>query len=210
MKPVIEEIITREWDMFDRVNNISGRAPCQDDERSFRVMRGSQFEAWDDKTLESYLQDLQTASAGGRNLLTEKYGYMMAYTAPLEFEEIKTQLPEIPAEKNILIQKITRRQIEWYGQTARLFPLLASRGRPVHHGEGGMFDTSVEVYLIGELSTYSMDTLCAYDSYTEKLAAEGKNISHMILENTVKEHGYASVEETEAYLAKQHEPNSDK
>lgn len=200
MQHIIDVIITIEWEMFDKVDNVSGRAACQDNERTFRIMRGSQFEAWDDATLESYLRDLQSALAEGRNLLTEKYAHMMEYTAPLEFRDMEDRLPKVPVKKKELIRKITRQQLAWHERIASEFPLLVNQGRPIHTAEESMYDTSVETYMIGELTTYSMDTLRAYESYMEKLAAEGKNLSRMTLENTAKAHGYASLEEAEAAL----------
>ncbi len=44
----IEKIINIEWDMFQNVHNIGGRASCQDDRRTFYIMRGSQFFCWND------------------------------------------------------------------------------------------------------------------------------------------------------------------
>ncbi len=38
---LINRIIDMEWSMFDQVVNMGGRAPCQDDEWTFYVMRAS-------------------------------------------------------------------------------------------------------------------------------------------------------------------------
>ena len=48
---MIEEIIKTEWDMFQHVNNIGGRASCQDDWETFHIMRTSQYENWTDDLL---------------------------------------------------------------------------------------------------------------------------------------------------------------
>ena len=69
----IQEIVAMEWDMFQLVQNQGGRASCQDDWVTFEIMRSSQFRAWDDRTRESYWQDLHDARDTGRNLLMEKY-----------------------------------------------------------------------------------------------------------------------------------------
>ena len=80
---LVEQIILKEWKMFDAVNNVGGRASCQDDYRTFHIMRGSQFSAWNEKTLQSYHNDLEKAGEDGRNLVSEKYGFMMEYTLSL-------------------------------------------------------------------------------------------------------------------------------
>ena len=74
---IINQIVDIEWVMFDKVNNIGGRASCQDEKQTFYIMRSSQLGAWNEALLGSYLEDLQQAKAEGRNPLSEKYGYMM-------------------------------------------------------------------------------------------------------------------------------------
>ena len=61
MEELINEIIALEWAFFDKVQNEGGRAPCQDDFRTFRAMRASQYEAWDEATLSSWHDDLKEA-----------------------------------------------------------------------------------------------------------------------------------------------------
>ena len=85
---LIAKIVAMEWDMFQHVVNIGGRAACQDDPETFRIMRSSQAMAWSEDSLASYLEDLAAAAQAGRNLLTEKYARMMEFTAPLEYARI--------------------------------------------------------------------------------------------------------------------------
>ena len=79
MDETIARIIEIEWDMFQHVNNIGGRASCQDNKRTFVIMRQSQFENWTDELLHAYLVYIVKAEAEGRNLIAEKYGRMMKY-----------------------------------------------------------------------------------------------------------------------------------
>ena len=37
---LIQRLIEREWTLFDKVRNIGGRASCQDDRKTFFIMRG--------------------------------------------------------------------------------------------------------------------------------------------------------------------------
>ena len=94
---LIKEIVQTEWAMFDRVSNAGGRAGCQDDWETFDIMRRSQFVVWDRVSLESYRNDLQQAEKQGRNLLTEKYAYMMQDTCPEEYQKIEKELPVLSA-----------------------------------------------------------------------------------------------------------------
>ncbi|WP_346688138.1 DUF4125 family protein [uncultured Cloacibacillus sp.] len=95
MEELINEIIALEWAFFDKVQNEGGRAPCQDDFRTFCAMRASQYEAWDEATLSSWRGDLTAARAAGRNPLAEKYGYMMCIDAPEENRALAAQLPPV-------------------------------------------------------------------------------------------------------------------
>ena len=90
---LINQIVALEWQQFQNVNNEGGRAECQDNRETFEIMRKSQFLAWDQDVLESYLQDLTEAEKKHWNLLTEKYARMMESTVPEQFAEIKDRLP---------------------------------------------------------------------------------------------------------------------
>ncbi len=68
--------------MFQQVQGVNGRAACQDDWTTFLIMRLSQFEGWDTDVLESYFEDIVQAEAQERNLIMEKYAYMMEETDP--------------------------------------------------------------------------------------------------------------------------------
>ena len=54
-------VVEKEWEMFQQVKGIGGRASCQDDQETFVIMRLSQFESWPEEAVESYLQDLEEA-----------------------------------------------------------------------------------------------------------------------------------------------------
>ncbi|MBQ7585345.1 MAG: DUF4125 family protein, partial [Desulfovibrionaceae bacterium] len=72
----LEAIVDLEWKMFSAVQNVGGRASCQNDPQTFRIMRLSQCATWDDALISSYLDDLKLATLEGRNLMTEKYARM--------------------------------------------------------------------------------------------------------------------------------------
>lgn len=77
----IREIVEEEWSQFQKVNNEGGRASCQDDGKTFYIMRKSQFLVWPEEVLDSYYGDLCKAREEGKNLLFYKYAFMMERTA---------------------------------------------------------------------------------------------------------------------------------
>ena len=67
-KTLVDAVVTAEWEMFSNVQNVGGKASCQMDPKTFRIMRSSQMDNWDDELLGSYLEDLLNARLEGRNL----------------------------------------------------------------------------------------------------------------------------------------------
>lgn len=108
MNELIDEIIDIEWELFTNLNNTGSRASCQDDKMQFEINRRSQWELLNKEILESYLNDLYKANEKNRNLLFEKYAYMMEYTHPSEYEKIKMYLPKMDLEKEIIIKQIKK------------------------------------------------------------------------------------------------------
>ena len=100
----IRQILKREWEFFQNVHHTEGRAECQDNPQEFEIMRRSQWETLPDEILESYLEDLILAKHRGENIVQDKYARMMEFSAPAEFELIKSYLPEISLEKKEIIE----------------------------------------------------------------------------------------------------------
>ena len=90
---MIEEILELEWEMFQKTQNIGGRASCQDDKRTFYLMRESQWKVMSQAVLKQYYADLCEAKNQGRNMVAEKYGYMMENYDPQGFAAIQDLLP---------------------------------------------------------------------------------------------------------------------
>jgi len=197
----IKEILKIEEDMFTRVKNIGGRASCQDDLATFKIMRSSHFANWSKVALESYLQDLREAKEKGRNLLAEKYARMMESTAPLEYAQIKNLLPPLEPEVSSLIEKIVEIELAWQEELLKRYPHVVERGRPLYSSEDTPFITSLETYLRGELATYSPKTLTLY--YQNCLEQKEKKINgaEIALAHMVKQYGYRSLEEANRLLA---------
>ena len=198
---LIDSIVEAEWNMFQATNNEGGRADCQNNWNTFQLMRKSQFMAWEEEMLESYLSDLKEGELKGRNLIAEKYARMMESTAPEEYENIKDRLPVIDKDRKAIAEQVIAIQVGWLEDFRKEYPKLSMQTRYIHTSEDTAWDTSAETYLRGELDTYSEQTFIMYCRYVIRLYQEGKNLNRMIVENTVRQYGYRSLEDAEGKLA---------
>lgn len=187
-----DEIIEIEFDLFDKVQNEGGRASCQDDFTTFQIMRGAQFDAWSEPMRESYLNDLKVTKEQGRNLVLEKYAYMSGYEYMGEEEDL--------IEKQTLLLKIMNQMHDDTLSMRKDYPHISRASRPMSVTQPGG-TASIDQYLLCELMTYSVQTLRLYQEYLEQLAAEGKSLPRMTLENTAERYGFANMDEFEQMLA---------
>ena len=197
---LIENIVKHEWQQFDKVKNEGGRADCQDDWNTFSIMRKSQYMTWNDVLLESYYNDLLVAENSGWNLIMEKYARMMASTAPQRYDEMKDQLPKRSEYRITVQEEIIKIQVEWMEEFAAKYPKMAGNARSIHTSEDSAYNTSYETYLRGEIGTYSEDTLLLYGRFIVEVQRANQNLAYLIMENTAKLYGYASVEDAESKL----------
>lgn len=194
----IAKILQYEWEMFTVVNNMGGRAECQDQYGTFSIMRTAQAEVWSEELRQSYLCYLEQAKAEGRNLMTEKYARIMKYTHPDEYELLKDQLPPVTPRMDELVERITRRFQEWTAQTNAKYRALSMLGRPATDGGASMISSvSTASYMKGELYTYGEEALELYDALVEQAIRDGRNLQEEILLSTVKQYGYSSIEEAD-------------
>lgn len=194
---LIRKIIQIEWEMFQNVTNAGGTASCQQDPKTFEIMRLSQAMSWTEPMLKSYLEDLIEAQQKRRNLMTEKYARMMKYTFPDEYSQIADRLPPLDTETLFLIDRITAFMIRWGEEIKIKYPNVMGSGRPLYSTEDTPYATSLETYWRGELSTYGVQTLRLCNDYFIKCVAESQNNYEIVLENTVKQYGYTSIQQAE-------------
>lgn len=200
-KDMIAEIMEIEWDMFQHVQNIGGRASCQDDWETFEIMRLSQYENWTDEMLRLYLEHLRQSQQDGRNLIAEKYGRMMAFTEPEYYkEEIEPNIPALSETARKLIEEIVQILIPWEIDFCRRYPKLGRAGRPILSAGDASGFTSMETYARGELATYPDNLLQEYFDYLQELRETGKSISVLDREVMTKLYGYASIQDAEDSL----------
>ena len=199
---LVEEVIRREWDQFQRTENEGGRASCQGNWPMFHQMRASQFMTWPEDLLRSYLDDLDEANRVGRNLVTEKYARMMASTAPDEYRErIEPFIPRLSDERIARQERVIAVQVAWARDFRGRYPKLGAAMRVLTTAEDTPEDTSFETYLRGELGTYSDRTMALYEAMVEDLQAAGRNLTEQTVANTVRLGGFADLEEAESTQA---------
>lgn len=199
---LVEEVIRREWDQFQRTENEGGRASCQGNWPMFHQMRASQFMTWPEDLLRSYLDDLDEANRVGRNLVTEKYARMMASTTPDEYRErIEPFIPRLSDERVARQERVIAVQVAWARDFRGRYPKLGAAMRVLTTAEDTPEDTSFETYLRGELGTYSDRTMALYEAMVEDLQAAGRNLTEQTVANTVRLGGFADLEEAESAQA---------
>ena len=207
---LITKIVELEWAFFQATQNTDGRADCQDDKKTFEIMRIAQAKIWSEETLESYVNDLENAIDEGENPVAYKYGFMMEETYPDEYLQIKKMLPIISSYKQELIEKICSIHGKWTYEAYNKYPYLTSRGRPIttKAAQGGRW-AAVDNYLKSELMTYSESTLLLCLGDTEAAYNKGENLTILILKSTAEAYGYGSIEAVEKRLSGNTKPACD-
>lgn len=196
----VKTLVGYEWKAFDKVNGMDGRATCQDDYETFEIMRSSQFFVWNETLLQSYLEDFATATSQGRNLITEKYAFMMKSTDPENFKAMEGHLPVISPEKSAVIEKIVGLQLDCVLELQPKYPKFVNQGRSIHSNEDTLYNTSYETYLRGELCSYSEKTVQLYYEMLVEHEKEGKNTARLYMKQVAEQYGYSDLETAEASI----------
>ncbi len=194
---MIGKILDLEWEMFQKTQNIGGRASCQDDRQTFYLMRESQWKVMPETVLEQYYADLCSAKSQGRNMVAEKYGYMMEGYDPEGFAKIQSLLPSKSEKELCLVEQIVRIYMNWYEEVQGQIPHITSAGRPLQSSEDKIGEVSIETYLRGELKTYSEALLEAYLLFLAECQKQGRNLAREHYQEMVKAYGYKSLQDAE-------------
>ena len=192
---IIEKILEKEWKYFSNLNNIGGRADCQDNREDFIIMRKSQWETFNEETLLSYLEDLNSKN----NPLFQKYAQMMKHNSPEEYKKIKDILEKASDEKTDLVNKIMFIYMEWEKEFFERYPIFSSMGRPLYSSEDDNIETSIETYLRGELLSYSEKTLKLYLDYVIDNKEKNINLAIKNMDNLARMQGFNDSDEVEDY-----------
>lgn len=172
---ILSLLVWPEWHMFQGVEHVGGRASCQDDFPNFFKFRLAQFLTWSDELRSSYASDLILAELSGRNLVRDKYAYMMASTAPDDFSEMEAYLPDLSGEKREKIASIVSVYVAWNHLFVSEHPESAGY-RPIDQVADTVDLTSYETYLSAELATYSEKSLNFLAEHVASCLAERRNL----------------------------------
>lgn len=172
----LKKIVINEWNFFTTVNNIGKRACCQDNSFTFIYSRLCYWNIYNDIILTSYLNDLVNAKNENRNLVTEKYAYIMQYTDPEYFIKIKKYLPPISDYKKNTVNSIMLIYINWEEEIKKNNPELLDNNRDLYNPSQSTARTTIEYYFKGELSSYSESTLNLILKYYLSAFQKGINL----------------------------------
>ena len=195
MDQLRDEILEMEWDMFSRVNDGHPKASCQEDKGLYIALRDCQLSVWNRDVQESYLEDLKEALSQGRNLMTEKYAYMMSFTDPEYFAAIRHLLPEVSDAKQILADRITEIQTQEYAEAAERYGKLVTLARNVGSASDEAGNVSAETYSRCELWTWSEKTLGLFFLQIEEMHEKGENYVLAVLDNSAKVYGFSGLDD---------------
>ncbi|WP_298703227.1 DUF4125 family protein [uncultured Veillonella sp.] len=171
---VIDKIANYEWDMLLATRSDQKHLECKNNKYMFLLMRRSQWNVYPLHIQASYLRDIHKAIAERRNLMIEKYGYMMEDTDSLVYERIKGELPAKSPEKVALVQDLMAYHRAWYDEAKEIVPKTVTFGRSI--SADGSRDTAIDTYLKGEFYTYSIDTLTRLVAYAKDMKEAQVNL----------------------------------
>lgn len=199
---IINKIIELEWLMFSSVNNHGGKAACQFDQKTFRIMRSSQYKTWSNELLKSYADDLEKARDENRNLMTEKYARMMENNFPDEYSRLAEYLKPVDPETNKKINEIISIHICWKEELDNKYPFLGERGRLLHSSDDTPYSRpSLETYMRSELRNLSKHTINIYYAETLLRKRENRNEAEENLLNQIHEYGFNDLDSANNYFA---------
>lgn len=153
----IRELLVLEWELFDAVAGLEGRASCQDDARSFFVYRLAQYLAFPFSFAHMVLDDARRLRDQGRNPVSEKYARMMAATDPDRYQSTWAGiLPATSPVRACALRELERALAPFSSAASQEMPSATAHARV----ESSLPQrVSAADYLLGEVSPYSLRTI---------------------------------------------------
>ena len=197
MDTSVQELLDLEWRLFDAAPQAGQRPARPEDREQFCIIRSAQLSIWPPELRESWRQDLLNAQAEGRNLINEKYIYMLERVNQKQCDKVSSDIPAANIEKLWLVDWICTAEIAWQETLVQKYPHLTQNSRAIHTSADTRENVSFETFLRGELMCCSVNTLRLYARQVEKAQKAGRNLCETMLENTVRQLGYESLEAAE-------------
>lgn len=169
---IIDDIVKREFDMFQRVRT---QIPnwCKEHTHNFKQLRVATHSVLSIGTLKSYHRDLLAAEDNDKNLVELKYARMDHLVPCLNISPI--------------IDKIVEIEGRWLRELEERYPLLFKDAS----GLNGRFN------LRSELETYSDQTIESYCDDILAAVAEGENLAAKRYTSLIRQMGYNSLDDME-------------
>lgn len=197
MDTSVQELLDLEWRLFDAAPQAGQRSARQEDREEFCIIRSAQLSIWPPELRESWRQDLLNAQAEGRNPINEKYIYMLERVDRKQYNALNSDLPATSMEKLWLVDWICSAEVTWQETLMQKYPHLTQNSRAIHRDVDTQENVSFETFLRGELMCCSVNTLRLYARQVEKAQKAGRNLCETMLENTVRQLEYESLEAAE-------------
>lgn len=196
MDASVQELLDLEWQLFDEAP-LAGRRTARPGERElFAITHSSELASWTPELRASWRQDLLNAQAEGRNLINEKYIYMLKRTDSERYDTLKHTLPAASMEKLWLVDWICQAQTAWQENLEERYPYLMQSMETVYEDADG--PSFHETALRSGLMACSVNTLRLYASQIERSQKAGGNLREDVLRNMAGQLGYPSLETIEA------------
>ena len=205
MDTSVQELLDLEWRLFDAAPQAGQRPARPEDREQFCIIRSAQLSIWPPELRESWRQDLLNAQAEGRNLINEKYIYMLERVNQKQCDKLNLDLPAANIEKLWLVDWICTAEVAWQETLVQKYPHLTQNSRAIHTSADTRENVSFETFLCSELMCCSVNTLRLYARQVEKAQKSGRNLCETMLENTVRQLGYESLEAAEEGILSQME-----
>ncbi len=184
---VINNVVNMEWEFFIDTINIGTKAPCQQRKDIFFPSRQAYWNIYSEEILQCHFHDLIEHRKNKRNIIAQKYAYMMKSTDPTYFNSIRHLLPSIDEKTIKVIDSIMLIYMNWEHEVHNTNVQSSNNNRPLDAKKDTKTSTSVETYMRGEFCTYSFDLLTKILIY---FLEQVKNHNNLALQNITELNWY--------------------
>lgn len=153
---VIKDIINMEWNFFDKVKGMHGRAICQDSPVTFVINRLAQYLVYDESICLCIQKDYKKYLSNEFNPVFGKYAKMMQFTDPKRYEEVKESLPHISPVKQYALKEISELFDKGLEKVNKNYPITSQNARPIQSEDKRI---SSIAYYISEISFFNLNTI---------------------------------------------------